>query len=348
MPRVSVVLSTYNNAPYLASAIDSLLSQTYSDLELIVIDDASTDDTPQILEQFRDPRLVRLHNEHNLGLTRSLNLGLKIAQGEFIARMDGDDMAVPASRIADQVAFMDRYPEIGFLSGDMVSIDAQGQLHHNGARFYGYPATHGYLAWHLLWGNPISHITVLMRQSVLHTHQLAYDPAYNMAEDYDMWARLAHVTRLERAETVWAKRRILSTSISHQYTSQQYPLMYAISQREITQLLGMAPAQDALLTLFDMIHRPANAHHAYVAACDVLLEIYQVYRERSLTVVEQERVRGDVVKYLLRLSHRARGHGYREAIYPLLCLRRVSSKEFFSRNAFRYAVQAFYTQPLLR
>ena len=113
-PRVSVVMSVYNGERYLAEAIDSILGQSMSDLEFIVIDDGSTDGTPRILEKYtaRDERVWVVRNERNLGLTRSLNRCLSLARGEYFARQDADDISLP-ERLALQVQLLDANPHVG-------------------------------------------------------------------------------------------------------------------------------------------------------------------------------------------------------------------------------------------
>jgi glycosyltransferase involved in cell wall biosynthesis len=111
-PYVTVLMPVYNTEMYLKEAIDSILNQTFRDFEFIVINDGSTDSTSDIIESYSDPRIIYLQNEKNLGVATSLNKGLSIAKGTYIARMDGDDVS-RCDRLEKQVAFMDANPEIG-------------------------------------------------------------------------------------------------------------------------------------------------------------------------------------------------------------------------------------------
>ncbi|MGC8880316.1 MAG: glycosyltransferase family 2 protein, partial [Anaerolineae bacterium] len=95
-PAISVIMAVYNGARYLREAVDSILNQTFTDFEFIIVDDGSTDETPAVLDEYNDPRIVRLRNAHNLGLTKSLNRGLHVARGRYIARQDADDLSYPA------------------------------------------------------------------------------------------------------------------------------------------------------------------------------------------------------------------------------------------------------------
>ena len=122
MPKVSVVMSVYNAEPYLEAAIDSILNQTFRDFEFVIVDDGSTDGSTEILEKYAkgDSRIRLVHNAFNKGLIRSLNRGVKLAKGEYIARQDGDDVSLP-QRLASQVQFLDEHPEIGVHSARAVA-----------------------------------------------------------------------------------------------------------------------------------------------------------------------------------------------------------------------------------
>ena len=125
-PRVSVLMSVYNGAPYLELAVQSILSQTYDDFEFIIVNDGSTDDTDEILGLFADTRIVRICNPNNIGLTRSLNLALRQASGEFIARQDSDDISVP-EKLSMQTAFLESHPEYGLVGCATKRIDSGGK-----------------------------------------------------------------------------------------------------------------------------------------------------------------------------------------------------------------------------
>lgn len=124
MPEISVVLSVYNDAKYVGVAIESVLAQTFTDFELIIIDDASTDESLSIARDFADERIRIVENEENLGLTKSLNKGISLAQGKYIARMDSDDICLP-TRFEKQVAYLDAHPDVGVCGGWVELIGEQ-------------------------------------------------------------------------------------------------------------------------------------------------------------------------------------------------------------------------------
>lgn len=129
MPKVSVIMGIYNCAPTLCEAIDSIIAQTFTDWELVMCDDGSTDDTWKIAEEYRrnDPdRFVLLKNEQNMGLNHTLNRCLRSARGEYVARMDGDDISLP-QRFEKQVAFLDAHPAYAIVSTPMIRFDENGE-----------------------------------------------------------------------------------------------------------------------------------------------------------------------------------------------------------------------------
>ncbi len=192
-PLVSVLIPTRNNAPFLREALDSIIQQTYRAIELIIVDDGSTDATPEILASYAeaDPRVHLLRNDVSLGVAMSLNQALNIAQGSLIARMDTDDIS-HLDRLTRQVAVFERRPELDFLGTRAVFIDEDGRpLKH---RWWIIPEHHDELAWKLLLTNPICHPSVVMRADLLRAAG-GYDPAYRL-EDMELWTRLACSTTL--------------------------------------------------------------------------------------------------------------------------------------------------------
>ena len=186
--EVSVLMPVYNGARYLALAIESILNQTYPYFQLIVIDDGSTDETESILEQFKDPRILTLKQDHQ-GLIAALNKGLAAASGQYIARMDSDDISLP-SRFASQVQFLDAHPDVGIVGTACHIIDGGGRLQH----VQRWPSSDVHIRWALLLTSPFAHPTVMCRRDLLFDHHLAYDEAYTSAEDYDLWTRLLEHT----------------------------------------------------------------------------------------------------------------------------------------------------------
>ena len=185
MPLVSVLLAAHDDASFLGEAIDSILRQTLTDLELIVVDDASTDETAVVLDGVDDTRLRVVRNDEQSGLAASLNRGLEHAAGRYVARLDADDVALP-ERLERQIARLRSEPRCAVVGSAIVDLDGNGRA---GAAHV-LPAGARPLRWHSLFSSPFFHPTVVVDREVLDAHGLRYDPVYLESEDYDLWTRL--------------------------------------------------------------------------------------------------------------------------------------------------------------
>jgi hypothetical protein len=203
-PRVSVLLPVWNGEPFLEQAIESMLRQTFSSFELIVIDDGSTDRTAAIAEEFAsgDERVRVLRRPHE-GLSPTLNAGIAAARGEYVARMDADDISAP-DRLQKQVAYLDAHPACVAVGAWIEVVDEAGR--HIGLKTY--VTTHDEISAALLRGLPaIAHPTVVARRDVLRGAG-GYDARRYPSEDLDLWFRLAGRGELANlAETLLQHRR---------------------------------------------------------------------------------------------------------------------------------------------
>ena len=239
MARVSVVMSVFNGERYLGEAMDGILEQTYRDLELVVIDDGSTDGSPEILEERRrsDARL-RVFRQENRGLTRSLNRGVELSQGEYIARMDADDVA-DRNRIERQVAFMDAHPDVGLLGTGYHEIDEDGRT----LGVKAFPTDDRTLRATLIRYNPFFHASVMLRREVFGAVGL-YDPAWPSVEDYELWFRVARRFRLANLKEPLGMRRYDGVNISIRRDNEQLLWGIRLRWREIR--LGQYPASSVV------------------------------------------------------------------------------------------------------
>lgn len=179
-PLVSVVMSVYNGEKYLREAIDSILNQTFTDFEFIIINDGSTDDTLKIIKSYKDPRIV-LISRKNLGLVASLNEGIKKAKGKYIARQDADDVS-HERRLGQQVDVMHRDPNNLICGTFAVSFDTKGKKTGELVFPYLYPDVQRRLAV----ANTLVHGSILMKRQIA---QKGYSADVGPAEDYDLWLR---------------------------------------------------------------------------------------------------------------------------------------------------------------
>jgi glycosyltransferase involved in cell wall biosynthesis len=181
--KVSVLMPVYNAEAFLQEAIDSILHQTFTDFEFIIINDGSIDSSEMIICSYDDPRIKYIKNEKNIGLVESLNKGIALARGEYIARMDADDISLP-KRLQKQVKFMDEHPEVG-VCGTAYRYFGERDL-------ITYPPQEYSKAYtRLAWGPSLGHPTCIIRKATLDQYHLRYETEYECAEDYALWIKLS-------------------------------------------------------------------------------------------------------------------------------------------------------------
>jgi glycosyltransferase involved in cell wall biosynthesis len=185
-PRVSVVMAVHDGERYVGAAVDSVLRQKFRDFELIVVDDGSTDRSAEIVRQHADPRVRLIANGRNLGLAPSLNVGLAEARGEFVARLDADDVAMP-QRLAHQVVFMEAHPRVALLGSWYTEMAGDGTA---GAQCR-LPTQHWDLRWHLCLYCPFAHSAMLWRRALVAEEVGQYDERLAYSMDLDLWRRIA-------------------------------------------------------------------------------------------------------------------------------------------------------------
>lgn len=224
-PRISVIISVYNGQKYLEESIKSILDQKYDNFEFIIVNDKSTDNSLEIIKSFDDPRIILIDNKENLGLTRSLNNALKVAQGEYIARQDDDDISLP-KRLKEQLNFMEENPEI-VLSGTFIyRIDNAGKIIdevHNMVN----PSYQD-----MLKHNHIKHGSVMFKKDVI-CELGGYNELFRYVQDYELWIRVSRDYKISNLNKPLYKLRIHSESIGSNKIEESR--LYSVLARKINQ-----------------------------------------------------------------------------------------------------------------
>ena len=185
---ISVIFSTFNNEEYLESAIKSILNQTYTNFEFIIIDDASNDKTEKILNHYKkiDTRIKVFRNKKNIGLTKSLNIAIKNSTGEFLVRMDDDDISI-SDRFESQLAEFKKNPKLMVLGGSIKKIDEKNDYLDN--TLINFSNNFSDTKFVSKYFNPIAHPTAMIRKE-LFNHIELYDERYRSSQDFDLWKRV--------------------------------------------------------------------------------------------------------------------------------------------------------------
>jgi glycosyltransferase involved in cell wall biosynthesis len=184
-PLVSVVMASYNMGRYLPEALESALSQDYPAIEVRIVDDGSSDDTPQVLERWRDDPRVHVHRQANAGQTRAKNRGIADSRGAFIAFLDADDVWLPG-KLRRQLALFAGRPEVGVVYSDYECMDGEGNPLPKGPT----PMRRGRITGALLIDNFVSFSSSVVRRSCLEACG-AFDESLEMGIDYELWLRLS-------------------------------------------------------------------------------------------------------------------------------------------------------------
>ena len=234
---VSVIMANYNTPiHYLKQAIDSVLNQTYPDFEFIIIDDGSTDDSAGFIKSYDDPRIKLVYNEKNIGLPRSLNKGLELCRGEFVARMDSDDICYP-QRFEEQVYFLSQNPGV-IVCGTWVDvIDENGFVCVKDGYHFSIPDPDYYRIDLLFSNHPtIMHPSAMFVRELLLRYQIRYNEDFFYAQDYRMWVSCSKYARCANVPKYLLKYRKYEDSVSLPKYQSHTAYAYRVIQDQLDDL----------------------------------------------------------------------------------------------------------------
>lgn len=257
-PLVSIVMGAYNAEEFISQAIESILNQTYTNIEFIIIDDCSSDSTSSILSGYaeKDKRIKIISNSENKGLGYSLSLGMEIAKGEFIARMDADDISLP-SRLETQVDYLLEHPEVGCVG---TSAKRFGDINKTGRLFNTIhsPESHSEIMAWLLLGTPMFHPSVMFNAGIIRKLGINYDKDFRRAQDYELWTRLVFQTRMHNIDKALHCYRYSPKMASVIAADEQQKRALIMQERMLTKLLGRKPTEEELATHSRFVFRQAH------------------------------------------------------------------------------------------
>lgn len=267
-PKISVILPVYNAQSYLRESIESILNQSFEDFELIMINDGSTDDSLSIMESYTDQR-IRIINQSNAGLPISLNRAIAIAQGQYLARQDADDISLP-ERLAKQVAYLDSHPQCALL-GTWAQILVEKTPTD---RSLSHPHLNGDIQLKLLFFNCFVHSSVMIRKSALETTGLYPEEKEKFPpEDYDLWLRIAKHWEVANLPEVLLQYRELPNSISRSKLDMMQERARLMSLLAIKEILPEQVTNDEIATLvLAMTNEPFAAPQSNKAIHSEMLE----------------------------------------------------------------------------
>jgi len=239
-PKVSVVIPTYNSAATVKEAIESVLCQTYADLEINVIDDGSTDDTEKMVRQFGDR--IRYVKQMNQGVSAARNAGIKQARGEYIAFLDSDDIWLP-EKLAEEIPFLESDPKLGLVYCDWSVVSGEGVLHSSYLK--NLPAVSGYVFDELIQTGFILTSGVVVRRACLDDVG-DFDKSLSIAQDYDLWLRISYRWKVQLVNQCLFTKRNWGGSLSSNLRKTALERI-ALYQKTLRALPNMMPRSRRLV-----------------------------------------------------------------------------------------------------
>lgn len=290
MPLVSVVMTTYNHAEFLPTAIASIFKQHFADFELIIINDGSSDTTQELLSCYKDPRLKIYHNLSNQGAPAAANQGISLAQGKLIARMDSDDIALP-ERLGKQVAFLEAHPNVGVLGTERYILKPNQKVY---TAYTPVRQPHSLIAWRVMLGQPFCHPTLMLRRDVLDAVG-GYDETMVYGdEDADLYVRLLGKTVFRNLPEPLLVYRQHANSLTAQHQNKRH-LTQHTRHNLASRLVGYDFTRDMYDDIAAAWYRSATVSTQRAAiAARFLLDLYSAMRhagyflENEITIVQDE------------------------------------------------------------
>jgi hypothetical protein len=294
-PKVSVILPVYKMEDFVGKAIESILSQTFRDFELIIISEyGNTLASEKVIDSFFDPRIRVVKNKERLGLEKSLNLAIELSKGEYVANMNADDTSFP-QRLEKQVGFLEKNPDVGVLGSTTYAY-----YESSGRRVLTRPETlPDAVSWLLLFNCALAAPSVMIRRKILREIGF-FDPNHKYCEDYDFWARASHITKLANLSEPLIEYRIHPSSITFENSEAQQINAMAVALREESRLLGRQVNEEIARTY--LIPSKRFPPELMLKGIHQLIELEQEFSKGVQNEAANSRIRGDLMRRMMQLT----------------------------------------------
>lgn len=310
MCNISVVMPVYNCEKYLKEAIDSVINQTYSNLELIIIDDCSTDNSVNIINSYHDERIILIRNDKNLGIAKTLNKGIEISKGKYLARMDADDICY-LHRLEIQYNFMENNLDIG-MCGSSVEVFTESNTN-----IHECPVGDDEIKVLQMFNTAFAHPSVMIRKNILDKYDLRYDDFYEGMEDYELWIRMSQITKLANIKEVLLKYRSHSGQVTKKVSSLQCQRMKIIKERILKNLNENFTQEDVEILMMYSTNEIFKHEYMIYKVFNLFDKIIknnlqsQVYDDKTLRKVISYNVYWTLLKYKKKYGEKINYRSYR-------------------------------------
>jgi len=249
-PKVTVLMPVYNGEKYLREAIESILNQTFTDFEFLIVNDGSTDKSEEIINSYKDSRIRLVNNEMNKGVVFSLNKGLDLAKGKYVVRMDNDDISLP-KRLETQVEFMKKHPEIGVAGAWAKTIGNKNKKYIK--TYFNIEK----IKANLLFGTSVIHPSVIIDKERINKYNLRYSENCRYAEDYDLWSRSIKYFSITNINKVLLLYRDHDSNLSKIVSKENIQTSVQIRKKQLKENLDIDPSNEDMI-IHQSIYRPKN------------------------------------------------------------------------------------------
>jgi glycosyltransferase involved in cell wall biosynthesis len=284
--RITVLMPVYNGEKYLREAIDSILNQTFTDFEFLIVDDGSTDNSVEIINSYQNSRINLVKNDKNEGLVYTLNRGLSLAKGEYIARMDCDDISLP-ERLKKQIDFLDSNSEIAVVGTWIKVINEKEEPQTT----WQYPLKPLEIQWNLYFYCPLAHPSVMFRKRIILSNG-SYSPEMTHAEDYELWWRLSKKYLLANLPDILLIYRQHQSSITNEHHQSHIQKASKINQIIIEDILAKRVHYD---NTYDLFYQNNKTYQQAKNNSLLTYKIYQQFQQKhNLTTSENQYLKQEI------------------------------------------------------
>jgi glycosyltransferase involved in cell wall biosynthesis len=316
-PLVTVLMAVHNGIRYIDEAIGSILRQTFSDFEFLIVDDGSTDGTYEHIRACDDARIRLVRNDANLGLTRSLNRGLALARGTLVARQDADDVS-HTDRLAAQVACLEQEQSVAILGTQARMIDASGRP----VRAAPWPKSTSDRAirWQLIFDSPFVHASVMFRKDVVWSALGGYDETFTTSQDFELWSRVAAAGHaMKNLPGVHMSFRVHHASISSRYELKSVAKLRVVLQENLERAVGSSAAPAGWPDTWIRLNNPRlfpQSADSPAAIARAIESIHGQFESQRPDAPGDPEIRRHLAAMLIRVATSGAERGWMSSIAP--------------------------------
>lgn len=320
---VTILMPVYNGETYLKESIESILNQSFTNFDFLIIDDGSTDQTENIINSYNDNRIKYLKNDSNLGIVKTLNKGLSYIKTKYIVRMDSDDVCFP-DRLKKEISYMEKNQDVAVLGCSADIINKRGEK--KGSWSFKFPDNHANT--YLLFGNCMIHSSIVMRNDILKREKFSYDILHNAVEDYGLWLKVSKNYWVDLLPEKLLKYRINPNGITSRANEDHHQRICAhidVYRDYFNEICSDEISDNSLLAYYQFIHSSLRREDI-----ELLAHFLKVL---TPNISAQKKISNKVFLKLLSNTYRSNCVAMKISYQKMLNIYHQYFKEIFSMDA---------------